>query len=165
MQAILSLRANGLDIGCVLIGEEDANYRRQLEAISGTDPTQSGIFFLGRLKRPDSLMKCMDLLVLPSKSEGLPVTVLEAYRDHVPVLLSDIPEHREVSNDGKLAGLFGDQISDLAEAMKNNLLKLSDKTALAFDAFNESFRLDNFLANYSLLIERLVVRKNSTARK
>ena len=38
------------------------------------------------------------LLVHPSENEGLPITVLQAMSYAKPVLVSDIPEHREVIN-------------------------------------------------------------------
>lgn len=47
-----------------------------------------------------------DLFVLPSYSEAMPLSVLEALNAGVPCLLSDIPAHRTLSADGETALLF-----------------------------------------------------------
>lgn len=47
----------------------------------------------------DALFANATLLVHPSENEGLPLTVLTAMAADVPVLLSDIPEHKELVED------------------------------------------------------------------
>lgn len=44
----------------------------------------------------DVLWKQVDVLLFPSQHEGAPNAVLEAIAHRIPVLASDIPEHREV---------------------------------------------------------------------
>lgn len=45
---------------------------------------------------PDRLWPRVDLLLMPSLHEGAPNAVLEALAGGVPVLASDLPEHREI---------------------------------------------------------------------
>lgn len=47
-----------------------------------------------------------DVMVLPSRNEGLPIAVLEAFRAGVPVVGSDIPEISEAVEDGVTGVLF-----------------------------------------------------------
>lgn len=52
--------------------------------------------FRGKVNNVSEYMKAADLLVSASLSEGMPMAVLEASMAGLPVLLSDIPAHREV---------------------------------------------------------------------
>lgn len=52
--------------------------------------------FRGKVNNVSDYMKAADLLVSASLSEGMPMAVLEASMAGLPVLLSDIPAHREI---------------------------------------------------------------------
>lgn len=51
----------------------------------------ANVIFLGWRKDVPSLMKSSDILILPSKGEGLPGIVMEAMASGLPVVASDIP--------------------------------------------------------------------------
>ena len=53
--------------------------------------------FLGAVPVPDDEFKKGDVFVNPSASEGLPNAVLEAAAFGLPLILSDIPVHREIA--------------------------------------------------------------------
>jgi glycosyltransferase involved in cell wall biosynthesis len=65
-----------------------------LELAQATD----GIVFTGELrgKRLAEMMQNAGLFVLPSSLEGQPIALLEAMREQIPVLVSDIPIHRKL---------------------------------------------------------------------
>lgn len=66
------------------------------------------VYFAGRVGLAD-VYRCvagLDLVVQPSRAEGLPRSVLEAMGCRRPVLLSDIGPHREIA-DGTPIPLFG----------------------------------------------------------
>lgn len=60
--------------------------------------------FLGYRRDMDHLWQAADLMVSPSRSEGMPMAVLEALLHGVPTVLSDIPSHREI-----MRHVFGDE--------------------------------------------------------
>jgi glycosyltransferase involved in cell wall biosynthesis len=64
------------------------------------------ILFIGF--RPDvfRFMKSCDVFVLPSIMEGMPNALFEAMVARVPVIVSDIPEHRKWIEDGQNGYLF-----------------------------------------------------------
>lgn len=77
----LDLYGDGPDAGC-------------LQALARMAP-DARIRFHGWVA-PERLWRNVDLLLMPSRHEGAPNAVLEAIAAGVPVLASDIPEHREL---------------------------------------------------------------------
>lgn len=59
------------------------------------------VVFMGAVERREvyDLMADADVFVSSSHTEGLPVAVLEAMACRKPVILSDIPSHREIAGD------------------------------------------------------------------
>jgi glycosyltransferase involved in cell wall biosynthesis len=57
--------------------------------------------FLGRITRPQELMGAADLVVLPSRSEGLPNVVLESYEVGTPVLATNVGAVGQIILEGK----------------------------------------------------------------
>ncbi len=70
-------------------------YESRLHEMAAGDPR---IRFLGhrRVEDVDALMRAASLFVLPSELEGLPIALLESTGRGVPVVVSDLPCHREV---------------------------------------------------------------------
>lgn len=90
------------------------------------------ILFTGKVNNVNEYLLASDIYISTSKSEGMPNSVLEAMASGIPVLLSDIPQHRELfginKNIGKLYQLSNldnlknviDDIIDLSlESMGN----------------------------------------------
>lgn len=76
----------------------------------------SSVKFHGHLMDTQEFLEDADIFVNPSESEGLPNAVLEATACGLPVVLSDIPVHREIAN---------------TVGMKEYLFPVGDSTALA----------------------------------
>ena len=109
-----------LRLGCVGILEPRKNQRFLLEIMKYVSKNQAELFiygsgpdeislkvlaeqekltdrvhFMGWVDTLDIWMK-IDILLMPSFHEGAPNAVLEALASGIPVLASDIPEHREI---------------------------------------------------------------------
>ncbi|MGW8180649.1 MAG: glycosyltransferase family 4 protein, partial [bacterium] len=81
----------------VIAGDADheTDYSRKLKnEASGT----AGVVLTGYIsgKRLQELFSNAGLFVLPSYFEGLPIALLEALSYGLPVLVSDIPQHKEI---------------------------------------------------------------------
>ena len=103
------------------------------------------VHFLGG--RPDvgEILADLDIFVLSSRREGLPVAVSEAMLAGLPLILSDIDPLIEVSDDGRCAEIFrtGDHES-LAESAINLLGDDERRQKLATAGY------DHAVANYSI---------------
>jgi len=76
-----------------------------------------------------------DVFLTPSRGEGLPVAVLEAMACRCPVILSDIPSHREITSDAdfiplvKLGGIagFANEIRKFKKMSKQERIIIGEK--------------------------------------
>lgn len=90
----------------------------------------SNVKFLGWTESIRPLFSKVDVMIHPSKHEGMSNSVLEALGAEVPVFLSDIPEHRELLPDDQF--LFNlDQPSDLAAKLEQIIYDPSKLKELA----------------------------------
>lgn len=84
------------------------------------------ILFAGELRgaRLAEIVRGAGLFVLPSDVEGLPMAMLEAMREHIPILASDIPPHKELIGGGRgrffEAGCLESCINELSWATENS---------------------------------------------
>ncbi len=82
----------------VIAGDADheTNYSKRLKKLAyGTE----GVVLTGYIsgKKLAELYSNAGFFVLPSYYEGLPIALLEALSYGLPVLVSDIPQHREIN--------------------------------------------------------------------
>lgn len=86
-----------------------------------------GVFFHGFEPNVAPWLQAADLFVSASRSEGMPLAVLEALSCGCPVLLSDISPHREVAEvlfgQGCVSCINADNIVAISEAIKNSFGK------------------------------------------
>lgn len=74
-----------------LYGKEDKEYRKILDSFIKKHNLQQRIFFLGFIKNNDipEVLRSINIFVLASINEGMPVSILEAQASGVPVLSSN----------------------------------------------------------------------------
>jgi glycosyltransferase involved in cell wall biosynthesis len=107
--AFRPVKAQHPGAGLVVIGE--GMQRQQLEQqVQDLGLTES-IYMPGYYNNVPALMARSDLLCMPSRTEGLPITLLEAMAVGVPICASDVGEIRTVLGDGR-----GGTVSDLTSA-------------------------------------------------
>ena len=93
------------DVVLLVVGPNKFGTREKMESILSSEDLLDRAVFTGLLTGEDKLaaMNCADLFVLPSHSEGLAITILEAMAAQMPVVITEGCEFPEVSEHG--AGL------------------------------------------------------------
>jgi glycosyltransferase involved in cell wall biosynthesis len=94
IQAFQSLQPQGWKL--VLVGGDDApEFKSRLLSLAGDNPN---IVFTGQLLRDRlaEIVRGAGMCVMPSKIEGLPMAMLEAMAEGVPIIASDIPPHQQL---------------------------------------------------------------------
>ncbi len=95
IKAFQTLQASGWKLVMVGGTSDTSEYTSQLVnmAANSTD-----VVFTGELKgaRLAEIVRGAGLFVLPSELEGLPLAMLEAMQEGIPVLASDIPVHKQL---------------------------------------------------------------------
>lgn len=118
------------------------------------------VFFAGVRSDIPKILNSLDLFVLSSLHEGLPIAVLEAMLSETPCLLSDIKPLLEVSNNGKIAEIFetqdiADFVREVTKLAKNKDYRLElAKKAKKFAA--ENYSIEAHLRNIKSVYESII---------
>ena len=117
------------------------------------------VHFLGSRNDVADILSEMDLFVFSSNHEGLPLAIIEAMLLGVPTVLSDIPAHLEICDDGRVAKLFPVGDSDhLAESIReliDDREKRSELSALAKSHAKEEFLIERHIERLQELYRSL----------
>jgi glycosyltransferase involved in cell wall biosynthesis len=116
----LSLVANETPFTALLCG--DGPLRPALEELAAELGIKSCVIFTGYVSNLWSLMKRADSFVFLSRFEGCPNVVLEAMACGCPLIVSDIPAHREILDDRSARFVGLDDVTQIAAAIKTTLM-------------------------------------------
>jgi starch synthase (maltosyl-transferring) len=142
LSAVAALPADP-PVYAVLAG--DGPLRGELEGLTERLGIASRMKFLGRRDDVPAILKCADVFVFPSRTEGLPNALLEAFAAGVPVVATDAPGIRDLVTDGVTGRLVPvDDPRALAAAIGEVLYAPEPAAARAQKA------LDVVRAHYSL---------------
>lgn len=95
------------------------------------------VHFLGKRTEPYSLMKSADVLLLPSRWEGLPIVLLEAGLLKIPVIASDTYGSHELLGHDRGIMFARENANDLAEKIKRTVCGEYNLAHHADNFFNE----------------------------
>lgn len=138
-------------IKAVIIG--DGKERQRLELMSKELNIEKNIIFLGYQDKVLDIIRQLDLIVLSSRWEGLPLLPIEVFSQGKTLIASDIPGTNEVVFNNINGLLFkSEDAVDLSEKIlllvENGSLLRQYETAAAV-SFNERFSYEKFLNSYN----------------
>ncbi|MBZ0293863.1 MAG: glycosyltransferase [Anaerolineae bacterium] len=99
LEAFAQVRQQVPDAHYVLAGEGDR--RAELEALAGQLGIKDNVHFLGWQRDAHAVLNAVDVLLLPSLWEGLPVSFLEAMSHGLPIVSTAIGPVQEAVIDGE----------------------------------------------------------------
>lgn len=140
-----------------IAGWDQAGHLDELKARSHGLGIDSSVMFLGPLfgEKKDAAYRNADAFVLPSLSEGLPMTVLESWAYGVPVLMTEecnLPIGFASGAAQRLSLSPADMRRDLKQFLSLDLAAMNAKARrLAADAFQWSTIADKFAETYRWL--------------
>jgi glycosyltransferase involved in cell wall biosynthesis len=118
--------------------------RNRLEAdVAKREALRGRVHFLGQRSDIPRLLKTANVLVLPSQWEGMPNVILEAMAAGTPVIARDLPEIRELIDDGRTGDLVPHNNADDPAMWRLPILKLlghPDRVSLQVNAAQEYVR-------------------------
>lgn len=145
IEAFNKLTANG-DINAKLVLVGDGSIKKEMEALAGNN---RNIDFWGYRKDGMEIMKDFDCFVLSSVKEGFPFVILEAVKNKLPVITTDVGAVREILEDGKLGMIVKPRdAEELVKAMKhvyNNREEAEAKAMQAFHKCRKDYSIDTMV--------------------
>ena len=134
-----------------------------LETIKDKYKSNTNLEFIGSVDNVEEYLKASDIYISASKLEGLPYGVLEAMSCGLPVLLSDIDQHKEIIANGTKSGgiLFSianiqDYTQKLITISNSNLLKLGRNARNTVETYFDDKKM---ATRYELLYIKLLNNK------
>jgi glycosyltransferase involved in cell wall biosynthesis len=148
---------------CVFIGRTEEGAEKKFDECARfcrENKIDDRVHFLGARNDIPDVLASLDVFVLSSLHEGLPVAATEAMLAGVPMILSDIEPLREVSADGKYAEMFQTgEPDDLAEKilklLKNEVLR-KDLSRSALEFAKENFSIEAHLRELKKLYDSIL---------
>jgi glycosyltransferase involved in cell wall biosynthesis len=131
LQAAKEILKQFKDIKVVIVG--DGPLRNQLEAQARTFGIEKNIIFTGHRKEKLELLTMMDIVVLPSVEEGLPIALLEAMAAKRPVIATRVGAIPKVIKDHENGILIPPKDADALQKSVCHLLgdpRLSHRLAV-----------------------------------
>ncbi len=107
---------------------------------------ESNVRFLGFRDDVHRLLQAMDVFVMSSLSEGLPVSILEAMASRTPIVTTDVGGISEVIMQGKTGYLV---LSQSADSLAEGLMKCISEQELANEMIERAYEL--VVSKHSLL--------------
>ncbi|MEL6927278.1 MAG: glycosyltransferase family 4 protein [Cyanobacteria bacterium J06600_6] len=138
-------------------------YGVELRRLAKNNPN---IIFTGELggKSLAEIIRGAGLFVLPSDLEGLPLVMLEAMHEEIPVLASDIPPHKQLVGEDKGFLFKAGNLDSAVEVMQNALEQPSVRMAMAKRAKQHIVSVYNWdkIATQNLKVYTQLVLGNSS---
>jgi L-malate glycosyltransferase len=140
LDQLLYLIADMKEFALVTIG--DGRELVELQHLAKRLNVSDRCFFCGFRSNAVNYFRYFDLFIMPSRSEGFGLALLEAVQQKVPVVCSDIDVFRELFNNEEVVFFKLDDIPSLSDALRTGLSKRDIKVNAAHSRY-----LNNYTAS------------------
>jgi L-malate glycosyltransferase len=130
----------------IIIG--DGNELSVLRKLSARLKIADRIIFSGFRKNADIYFRHFDFFVMPSKSEGFGLALVEAVREQVPVICSDIPVFRELFTADEVTFFNAEVKASLREAFEEATALGKTKAVLACNRYQNTYTANRMAKGY-----------------
>lgn len=151
----------GIRNDCTLVMIGDGPQRQALEAHAAGLLPRDRIRFTGSDSHARSRIKAFDLLVLPSRSEGLPIALLEAMAEGCLVAVTDTGECMNVIDHGRAGFLLAspdeswpEQLDAILDQINNGTAEVIRQTATR--RIQEHYSLAQTLSAYETIYQDVI---------
>ncbi len=163
LSAMCRLREEGSQCALVIIGE--GQLRGNIERLIEGYELGSSVLLTGYVENASQLMPCFDLLVMPSRTEGLPISLLEAMACKVPVIASRVGQIPQVMKGGECGHLIDpEDDAALASGIKRIVDDSQYRIALVQNASKHvtaEYSIQQAARKYMLLYRELLEQKKT----
>ncbi len=153
LDQLIDLLASNPDYACVVVGE--GPFHDRLNEMISAHQLSDRFVLLGGRPEGYRYLPHFDILILPSRSEGLPLALLEGMALKVPLVLSDIPEFRAILNSRQAAFFELDNTLSLDSACKSAAERGSETSENSFELYQKRFVVKMMAEAYISLYFRL----------
>jgi glycosyltransferase involved in cell wall biosynthesis len=158
LKALAHVVESGGDVSLVLFGE--GGERRKLQELAGQLGLRKRVKMPGFMGNIAAAFSCFDFLVMPSLTEGLPITLLEAMRAKVPIIATSVGGIPHVLQN-KISGILVEprDIDGLVKAINkvaNNEKLRTYLTENASQTFQKYYTSDKMALAYKTVYKQVV---------
>lgn len=160
LRAFAAVRKEIPDAHLLVVG--DGPLRPYLGDLACTLGVADAVRFTGYREKPQEYLRAMDVFALTSRSEGMPLSVLESFASGVPVVASAVGGLPEMIDPGRTGLLFPPgNVTALAAALTGLLVDKAARERLAREARRvvvERHGLERMAADYGCHYRELLGR-------
>ncbi|TCD17345.1 glycosyltransferase [Pedobacter psychrodurus] len=143
---IVNLLSVRKDLAMVFIGE--GKEVEVLKNLSKTIGVFDRVLFLPYLTKPYNYIHLFDVYVMPSRSEGFGLALVEAALTKTPIVCSNIDVFKEIFNDSQVTFFDLEDTDSLGLAISEAILSKDTKRIKAYERVVESFSGKTMGENY-----------------
>lgn len=152
-QLINALKFNS-DLALLIVG--DGPESKKLAQLSKDQFVSDRVIFLGYQNDAHIFNKIIDIYVLPSRSEGLPMSLIEAAFYSKPAVCSNLDLFREFFSEDEMVIFKLDDLESLLNAIQLAYERRNDLSKSIFNKYVQSYRVEIMGSNYLNLYKKLI---------
>ena len=149
---ILKIKPNAI---LIIIGEgpEREKYENLIKELN----LEKSVFLTGEIENASKYIKAFDLFVLPSRYEGLSITLIEMLFAGLPALISDVGGNREIVDNSRLQLYYLNDEKDFLGKFKQIVKdkNLYNKIKEQNLKYSSDFVLENVFKKYLEIIKKI----------